>query len=144
MESRRLVLRGVGIVVLGLAACAAASIGTDGALRVLGVFPPSGQAPPDALFLIPLAYRMAYATVSTYFVARFAPVPQWRYVWLLGAIGFLMCLGGIAAMSGKSAEKGPMWYPIALAASVLPTTVVGGWLCLCRSRVATAVANETP
>ena len=123
-------LRGVGAIVLSFAVCSALSFATDGVLHAIGVFPPLGEPMAGGLFGVALSYRLIYNTGSTWLVARLAPEPRWRYVWITGGIGFVLSLLGLLATKDKGPEFGPLWYPLALAASVPLTTWLGGWLCL--------------
>lgn len=146
MADTRSVLRGIGAVLLGFIAGAALSVATDALCRAVGALPEDGQGAADWRYVIPLGYRMIYGTVAAALVALLAPEPRWRYVWITGAIGFLLCLAGVLRTIGKGPEFGPLWYPLALAlaASVPPTTFVGGWVCLRRRHEARDSGSLAP
>jgi len=142
MAHTRNVLRGAGVVLLGFTACAALSVATDALCRAVGVLPEDGQGAADWAYVVPLTYRMIYGMAAAMFVALLAPEPRWRYVWITGAIAFLLCLAGLLGTIGKGPEFGPLWYPLALAASVPPTTFVGGWIRLRRRHEAQVAGSS--
>ena len=123
-------LRGAWAVFAGFVACVVLSLGCDALMHLSGIFPPLGQLMPDGLFLLPLAYRIVLDAFSSYLTAQLAPEPRWRYVWIGGGIGLLMGILGIAVSVKSGPAMGPLWYPVALAASVPLTTWAGGWLYL--------------
>lgn len=142
MANSRGVLRGSVAVLLGLIACATLSIASDALCRAAGVLDGGGQGTDEWRYVIPLGYRMIYGIAAAALVALIAPDPRWRYVGIMGAIGFLLCLAGVLATIGKGPEFGPLWYPLALAASVPPTTILGGWIAL-RGRNGKGVSEWT-
>lgn len=118
----------MGALVAGLLTIVAFSLATDHLLRVLGIFPPA--AVPMAgttLFLLALGHRVIYAILGSYITARLAPRRPMRHAVELGIVGFVLSLGGIAAAFQQS-EMGPLWYPIALAATAIPCGWLGGIL----------------
>lgn len=103
------------------------SLGTDQILHVMNVYPPWGQPMYDPkLNALALAYRCVCGVVGGYATARAAPHSPVRHAILLGIIGFFLTLLGAFAAMGKN--LGPMWYPIALAISSVPTAWLGGRL----------------
>jgi hypothetical protein len=130
MANARGVLRGCVAVLLGIIACATFSVATDALCRAVGLLAGEGRGTDEWRYVIPLGCRMIYGIAAAALVAHLAPEPRWRYVGIMGAIGFLFCLAGVLVTIGQGPEFGPLWYPLALAASVLPTTLVGGWICL--------------
>ena len=144
MANSRGVLRGCVAVLLGLIVCAMLSIASDALCRAVGVLAGDGQGTDEWRYVIPLGYRMIYGIAAAALVALLAPEPRWRYVGIMGAIGFLLCLAGVLATIGKGPEFGPLWYPLALAASVPPTTLLGGWVCQRRRNVASVSEWTAP
>ena len=128
------VLRGIGAIVLSFVVVSALSFGVDGVLHATHVFPPWGQGMAGHLFLLALAYRIVFDTFGTWIVARLAPEPRWRWIWISGAIGFAFSLFGVVATLQQGPQFGPLWYPLALAASVPLTTWLGGSLGLRRAK----------
>jgi len=120
-------------ILFGLVAGAALSLGTDQVLHVLKVYPPWNEPMYDTrLNLLALSYRMVYDTFGSYLAARFAPRNPMRHALLLGAIGLVPSVAGVIAAT--KIELGPLWYPVALAVSVMPTAWLGGQLHHIRSR----------
>jgi hypothetical protein len=78
------------------------------------------------LNLLALSYRMTYDTFGSYLAARFAPRNPMRHALILGAIGLVPSVAGVIAAT--KIELGPIWYPVALAVSVMPTAWLGGQL----------------
>ena len=125
-EPRR-IGRSVAAILSGLVAGAALSLGTDQLLHVLKVYPPWGEPMYAAgLNALALSYRVVYDTFGSYLAARFAPSNSMRHALIVGAIGLVPSVAGVVAAT--KIDLGPMWYPIALAASVMPTAWIGGVL----------------
>jgi hypothetical protein len=122
---RRPVLRSIGAVAAGLVATFAITTAFDVLMHVTGVFPPPG-APPmsNALFLVALGYRLVFDVAGSYLTARLAPSRPVRHALSLGGLGVVLCLAGALAFR----NQGPLWYPLALAASSLPCAWWGGRL----------------
>jgi hypothetical protein len=121
----RRALRRVGPVLAGLATIFATTTATDVVLHATGVFPPSGAVGmSDALFVLAFSYRAVFDVFGCYLTARLAPARPMRHAMILGAIGLVLSiLGAIALWDPEFA-----WYPIALAASALPSGWLGGRL----------------
>ena len=114
-------------ILLGLVAGAVLSLGTDQVLHVLKVYPPWNEPMYDTrLNLLALSYRMTYDTFGSYLAARLAPRNPMRHALILGAIGLVPSVAGVIAAT--KIELGPIWYPVALAVSVMPTAWLGGQL----------------
>jgi len=126
-------LRSVGAVVAGLVAIFAVTTGVDAVMHATGVFPPVG-APPmsDSLFLLAFAYRFVIDVAGCWLCARLAPRRPMRHALMLGAIGTVLSIAGAVAMWDASRA----WYPLALAASSLPSAWLGARLEQRRARVA--------
>lgn len=119
--------RSVAAVLLGLVVVVVLSLGTDQVFHVLGVYPPWGEPMRDrGLNLLALGYRLVYDTFGSYLTARFAPHSPMRHALIGGVIGLAVCTVG--AIATIPMDLGPAWYPIALAASALPTAWLGGRL----------------
>jgi hypothetical protein len=127
INPERRIGRSVAAILLGLFAVVALSLGTDQVLHVLKVYPPWGEPMPQAgLNLLALSYRIVYDTFGSYLTARLAPRHPMRHALIGGAIGLVGSLAGVAAAT--QVDLGPIWYPIALAVSVMPTAWLGGLL----------------
>ena len=114
-------------VATGILAGAFLSLGTDQLLHVLKVYPPWNEPMRDAsLNALALGYRIVYDTLGSYLTARLAPHHPMRHALIGGAIGLVLSIGGVVAAT--QVDLGPIWYPIALALSVMPTAWLGGIL----------------
>jgi hypothetical protein len=104
------------------------SLGIDQTLHVLGVYPPWGQAMYEpSLNLLALSYRIVFAVMSGYLVARLAPREPMRHAAILGIIAVVLSsLGAVAAIT--QADLGPLWYPIALVVVSFPCVWFGAVL----------------
>jgi hypothetical protein len=119
--------RSTGAVLLGFLAVVILSLGTDQVLHMLKVYPPWGEPMRDSsLNFLALAYRIVYTVFGGYLAARVAPRNPMRHAFVLAAIGLVMGVLGVVATSGM--DLGPRWYPIALAVTALPCTLLGGVL----------------
>jgi hypothetical protein len=119
--------RSAGAVLGGTLASAALALGTDQALYWIGVFPPIAQVSYGApRFIAATAYRVVYAILGFYLIARLAPSRPWRHVWAGAAIALAGSAAGVAAT--LTHDMGPLWYPVALAVTVLPCAWLGGRL----------------
>ena len=119
--------RSVLAVVLGILTGAFLSLGTDQLLHVLRIYPPWNEPMRDAaLNALALGYRLIYDTFGSYLTARLAPRNPMRHALIGGAIGLVPSIAGIVAAT--QVDLGPIWYPVALAVSVMPTAWLGGVL----------------
>lgn len=119
--------RSIAAVFLGFVAIVVLSLGTDQVLHVLKVYPPWGEPMHEpSLNLLALSYRLVYDTLGSYITAWLAPHSPMRHALIGGTIGFVLSTAG--AIATIPMNLGPSWYPIALAASALPTAWLGGAL----------------
>lgn len=103
------------------------SLGTDQLLHILEVYPPWGVPMRDpALNALALAYRSVYNVIGMYLTAKLAPNNPVRHTVIGGLIGTLVATAG--AIGAIQMDIGPAWYPIALAATGLPLSWLGGVL----------------
>jgi hypothetical protein len=121
----RRALRRVGPVLAGLVTIFATTSATDAVLHATGVFPPPGATGmTDALLALALAYRLVFDVFGCYLTARLAPSRPMLHAMILGGIGTILSILGAIAMWDPAFA----WYPIALAASALPSAWLGGRL----------------
>ena len=119
--------RSAGAVLGGMLASAALAMGTDEVLHLIGVFPPINQVTYEApRFVAATTYRVIYAILGFYLIARLAPSRPWRHVWVAAAIGLVASSAGVVATMTR--DMGPLWYPVALAVTTLPCAWLGGRL----------------
>ena len=120
-------VRSAGAVLGGMLASAGLALGTDEVLHLVGLFPPIDQVTYEApRFVAATTYRMIYAVLGFYLIARLAPARPWRHVWVAAAIGLVASIAGVVAT--LTHDMGPLWYPVALAITTLPCAWLGGAL----------------
>lgn len=121
------VIRSIIAVLAGLVFIFVTHIGTDQILHAQGVFPPEGQAMHDPwLNALALFYRCFYSVLGCALTAALAPRAAMAHALTLGGIG--TALASLGAYAMIPLNLGPMWYPVALAASALPCAWVGAKL----------------
>jgi hypothetical protein len=121
--------RGVGAVLAGLAANVLFATLTDMVMHGLDIFPPVGEPMVDPLFVLALTYRIVYGVAAGYLTAALAPTRPVRYALILGVIGTVLgILGTIAVIASGTDGGGPLWYPLAVVAVAIPTTLAGARL----------------
>jgi len=119
--------RSSAAVVVGIVVGAVLSLGTDQVLHVLHVYPPWGEPMYDPkLNLLALSYRIVFAILASYIIARMAPYSPMGHALVGGLIGFVVSLAG--AIAAIPMNLGPTWYPIVLALTALPCAWLGGIL----------------
>jgi hypothetical protein len=119
-------LRRAAAIGAGFFSIVGLSVGTDAVLHATGVFPPSGQVMSSGSFLLAVLYRTLYAVGGCYVAARIAPDRRLAHALTLGGIGFVISLLGVLASMQRGPEFGPLWYPLAVAVSALPSAWLGG------------------
>ena len=135
-EGSRRITRSIGAVFAGLVFIFVVSLGTDVVFHATGVFPPWFQPMADSLWVFALAYRSVFAIIGCYIAGRLAPNRPMKHAMLLGVIGVVLSIIGVAANWNKGPEFGPKWYGILLIASALPCAWIGGLLASRKREVA--------
>lgn len=121
-------LRSVGVVALAFFGNAIVTTITDQIFHVLDVYPPWGQPMHEpSLNALALSYRIVFAVLAGYVVARLAPAAPMRHALVLGILGLIAASIG-AFVTITRYDLGPAWYPIALAVTALPAVLLGGGL----------------
>jgi MFS family permease len=100
----------------------------DIVLHLVGYYPPLGEPMDDRQSLVATAYRIVIGIAGAWIAARLAPAKPMKHVLILGILGTIVCLAGLAATWNRG--LGPHWYPIALAVLSIPQSLVGGWIYL--------------
>jgi hypothetical protein len=118
--------RSIGAVFVGVLAVIALSLGTDVVLHATGIYPPWFQPMADGLWVLALAYRVVYGIAGGYIAARLAPNSPVAHAVVLGVIGEVLSIVGVASHWNKGPEYGPKWFGIALIATALPLAWIGG------------------
>jgi hypothetical protein len=120
-------IRSVLAVLAGLVFIFVTHIGTDEAMHAANVFPPKGEPMWDTgLNALALGYRCVFSVLGCALTAWLAPRAPMAHALTLGAIGTV--LASLGAYAAIPLNLGPVWYPVALAASALPCAWVGGML----------------
>jgi surface polysaccharide O-acyltransferase-like enzyme len=104
------------------------SIGTDLVMHAVGVLPPIGQPAASGPLFLATVYRTIYSILGSYIAARLAPYRPMLHALVLGVVGFIVSVIGLAVTWDKEAVFGPHWYPIALVILALPAAWIGGKL----------------
>lgn len=119
--------KGVGAILAGMVFIVVSHTGTDFVLEKLGIFnPPNEGFHTPWMVVTATIYRCIFTVVGGYITAALAPNPPMRYVMILGIIG--LALGTLGAIVTIPMKIAPAWYPIALAVTALPCTLLGGIL----------------
>jgi len=119
--------RSIAALLAGFLFVVVLSLGTDGILHAIGLFPPLGQRMSDLLFLLATAYRTVFGIAGSYITARLAPHSPMQHALAGGIVGlFLSTLGAVATWNRP--DLGPHWYPLALVATAIPCAWAGGKL----------------
>lgn len=119
-------VRSILAIVAGLVTVGLLSIASDQAMVHLHYFPPLDQynAFSTEMLVVATLYRCAEAVLAGYVTARLAPSRSMLHALILGAIGTAIALAGAIFMW----HLGTHWYPVGLAVSALPCTLLGGRL----------------
>jgi hypothetical protein len=106
-------------VVAGMVAVVVLSLGTDLALRLVGLFPAESEPMVEPrLNLLALCYRCLYNVIGAYIVLALASGNRLRLLWIFTLIGFALAAAG--AVVTIPMNLGPSWYPMLLAMSPFP------------------------
>ena len=103
----------------------------DGVLHLVGFFPPMDQPIDDRQSLVATNDRNNISIAGAWITARLAPAKPMKHVLVLGIVGTMLGLIGVAATWNRG--LGPRWYPVALAVLAIPQSLAGGWLYLRQS-----------
>jgi hypothetical protein len=114
----------------------ALSLGTDALLRALGILAPLGQSMAAPLFALAAAYRTVYGVLGGYLAARLASRKRMACAGSNGILGTVMNLVGLVIAWNAGPELGPLWYPMILTVTALPTSWLG-------ARLATQPSHST-
>ena len=124
--------RSVIAVLAGCVAGAVPALVADQILHMTGVYPPLGVRMSDGLFVLATSYRLVFAVLGSYVIARLAPDKPMQHALVGGAIGLVVSLVG--AIATWNMDIGPHWYSVLLAVTALPCAWLGGWLWQMRSQ----------
>ena len=96
------------------------------ALHLAGIYPPMGQPMNDSLAILATSYRVIISVIGAWLTARLAPDKPMTHAMILGYVGTLLGLVGVAVSWNRGLA--PNWYPIALAVLAIPQCWTGGQL----------------
>ena len=96
----------------------------DIALHAAGVYPAWDKPLDDSLALLATSYRVVISVIGAWLTARLAPSRPMKHAMILGYVGVILGLIGLAAT--WNAGLGPRWYPIALVVLAIPQCWAGG------------------
>lgn len=119
-------LRSIAAVAAGFVAVAVVTTLVDVILHATGVYPPWGEPIGHGLSALAAAYRVAITIAGGYLTARLAPNRPLAHAIALGIVGFVAAAAGAAATWNIEPALAPHWYPLALVATALPCTWIGG------------------
>jgi hypothetical protein len=131
--------KSVRAVFVGIVVTIVVTTLVDIILHVAGVMPPMEVPLTDRLSALALSYRIVITIGAAWVTARLAPDRSMRHALILGGVGTLLGLLGLAATWGRG--MGPAWYPIAIAALAVPQCWAGGKLFELRRRAAADLAG---
>jgi MFS family permease len=123
--------KSIWAVVAGLLFVIVMTTIVDGILHMVGFYPPMDQPIDDQQSLVATAYRIIISIAGAWLTARLAPAKPMKHVLILGIVGTILGLIGVAATWNRG--LGPRWYPVALAVLAIPQSLAGGWLYLRQS-----------
>lgn len=124
--------RSILAVATGFVTVAVLSLLVDEVLHLVGVYQPWGEPMREpSLNLLALSYRSVITVFGMYLTARMAPQNGMRHALVGGAIGTVVATAG--AFATIPMHLGPAWYPIALAATALPLSWLGGAIARARA-----------
>ena len=116
--------KSIWAVVAGVLVIIVVTTLVDIVLHVTGVFPPMDQPINDALALLATSYRIVISVGGAWLTARLAPDKPMKHAMILGSVGVVLGLVGVAATWNLG--LGPRWYPISLAVLAIPQCWAGG------------------
>jgi len=116
--------RSVWAVLAGVLFIVVASVLVDLVLHATGVYPGAGRPLDDRLALLATAYRVAIGVGGAWLAARLAPHGPMRHAMIVGYVGAVLALVGLAATWNLG--LGPRWYPVALVVLAVPQSWAGG------------------
>ena len=120
--------RSIGAVIAGVVTVIVFSLATDVVFHAVGIYPPWFFPMPDSLWVLALAYRIVYGIAGTYITALVVRDRLVMHAMIVGVIGFVLSIVGVAANWNKGPAYGPRWFAIALILTTLPCAWIGGKL----------------
>ena len=119
-------LKSLWAIVAGVLVVIVVTTLIDVALHAADVFPPMDQPIDDGQSLLATFYRVVVGIAGAWVTARLAPDKPLKHALILGLVGTILALVGVAATWNLG--LGPRWYPIALVVLAVPQSWAGGRL----------------
>jgi hypothetical protein len=123
--------KSIWAVVAGVLFIFVVSILVDIVLHVAGVYPPMGEPIGNGLALLATSYRFVVGIGGGWLTARLAPDKPLKHAVILGAVGIVLGLVGVALTWNQN--LGPRWYAMALVVLAVPQCWLGGKIFEARS-----------
>ena len=118
-------VRSILSVVAGVVFIIVVTTLVDVLLHLGGIYPVN-QPMSDSQAAIATGYRLIIGIAGAWLTARLAPQHPMKHALILGVVGTVLGLIGLAVTWGKG--MGPAWYPIALVVLAIPQCWAGGRL----------------
>ena len=115
-------------VIAGLAFVIITSTGLDAIFHRLGVYPEDPTATSMGAWVLALSYRLVIGVIGGWITARLAESRPEFFAIVLGIIGTIVGLAGLAMVWMMRPNLGPLWYPILLVVTAIPCTWLGARL----------------
>jgi hypothetical protein len=118
--------RSIAAIAMGFAFIVILSFGADALLLQMmpDVFDAGGRVTSTPILILILGYVAVFAVAGCYLAARLAPARPMKHALILGGLGLVFSIAGMAA----SWASAPAWYHITALVMVMPYAWVGGWL----------------
>jgi H+/Cl- antiporter ClcA len=140
MSETRLNRKSIWAVAAGVLVVVVVTTVVDVVLHVAHVFPPTDQPIDNSLALLATSYRVVISVAAAWLTARLAPDRPMKHALMLGYVGVVLGLVGLAATWNLG--LGPRWYPIALVVLAIPQCWVGGRIYEARLARSDSIAEE--
>jgi len=115
-------------VIAGLAFVIILSTGLDAIMHRAGIYPEDPTAMTTGAWVLALSYRLVIAVGGGWITARIAESRPEFFAIVLGIIGTIVGLAGLAMAWMMRPNLGPLWYPILLVLTAIPCTWLGARL----------------
>lgn len=120
-----IVKRSIWSIVAGVIFVIVVTTVVDIAFHLLEIYP-RDQPLDNSRALVATSYRIVIGIIGAYLTASLAPRKPMKHAVILGVVGAVLGLIGVAVSWNKN--LGPMWYPIALVVLAIPQSWLGGKL----------------
>lgn len=98
----------------------------DAIMHAVGAYGGMKERMDDSQAVIAGSYRLVIGIAGGWVTARLAPNHPLRHAIILGVVGTVLGVVGVAVTWNM--DLGPRWYPISLAVLAIPQCWLGGWI----------------